>query len=132
MTSIGDNLLTVRHITDILKVSERTVLRQIKSGKLSASKNEEGKWVIDKSEFYRAYPDHHPQATKGESDTPVKNMSDDLQKELTASLKQQIATLEEQLRLSNKEKESILETLQSNQRMLEHQAKPRRKVLGIF
>jgi len=52
--------------------------------------------------------------------------------EIIVLLKKQIASLEEQLRQSNKEKETILDTLRSNQRMLEHQSKPRRKLLGIF
>ena len=52
--------------------------------------------------------------------------------EITDMLKKQVSLLEDQLRQSNKEKEAILNTLQSNQRMLEHQAKPRRKILGVF
>jgi hypothetical protein len=37
-------------------INKSTVLRAIKSGKISASKDEFGNWVIDPAEFHRVYP----------------------------------------------------------------------------
>lgn len=57
---MNNNYLTVRQTADILDVSERTITRQIKTGNLSATKSDKGSWQIEKSEFYRVYPDQHP------------------------------------------------------------------------
>jgi|RhiMetStandDraft_4_1073278.scaffolds.fasta_scaffold1650405_1 hypothetical protein len=37
-------------------INKSTVLRAIKSGKISATKSETGKWQIDPAEFHRVYP----------------------------------------------------------------------------
>jgi excisionase family DNA binding protein len=131
---MDNNFLSVRQASDLLDVSERTITRQIKTGKLSATKSEKGSWQIEKSEFYRVYPE---KLEKSQSDitseiSPSVSVSERHHTEITDMLKKQISLLEDQLRQSNKEKETILNTLQSNQRMLEHQAKPRRRLLGIF
>ena len=41
-------------------VNRTTILRAIKSGKVSATKNEHGEWQIDPAELHRVYP---PQAS---------------------------------------------------------------------
>ena len=42
-------------------VNRTTILRAIKSGKVSATKNEHGEWQIDPAELHRVYPP--PQAS---------------------------------------------------------------------
>jgi hypothetical protein len=37
-------------------INKSTVLRAIKSGKISATKSEMGKWQIEPAEFHRVYP----------------------------------------------------------------------------
>jgi hypothetical protein len=37
-------------------INKSTVLRAIKSGKISATKSEMGKWQIDPAKFHRVYP----------------------------------------------------------------------------
>lgn len=129
---MDNNYLNVRQASDLLDVSERTITRQIKTGKLSATKSDTGSWQIEKSEFYRVYPEKLEKTRSDITSGKLQTVSENHHIEVTDMLKKQIALLEDQLRQSNKEKEAILNTLQSNQRMLEHQAKPRRKILGFF
>ena len=37
-------------------LNKSTVLRAIKSGKISAAKNEHGEWQVDPAELHRVYP----------------------------------------------------------------------------
>lgn len=129
---MDNSYLNVRQTSDLLDVSERTITRQIKTGKLSATKSDNGSWQIEKSEFYRVYPEKLEKTRSDITSEKLQTVSENHHIEVTDMLKKQIALLEDQLRQSNKEKEAILNTLQSNQRMLEHQAKPRRKILGVF
>lgn len=46
-----DKLLTLKETAKILRVSERTIMRYLKSGKLKASKV--GKWRIKESDLER-------------------------------------------------------------------------------
>jgi predicted site-specific integrase-resolvase len=129
---MDNNFLSVRQASDLLDISERTITRQIKTGKLSANKSDNGFWQIEKSEFYRVYPAYNPETRTDNESDKVRSMTDNNNIEIIELLKKQIASLEDQLRQSNKEKDTILDTLRSNQRMLEHQSQPRRKILGIF
>jgi Fic family protein len=129
---MDNNFLTVRQSSDILDISERTITRQINTGKLSATKSDTGSWQIEKSEFYRVYPEYNPKTRTDKESDKIRLMADNNNIEIIELLKKQIVLLEDQLRQSNQEKETILDTLRSNQRMLEHQAQPRRKILGIF
>ncbi|HBA36703.1 TPA: hypothetical protein DCZ15_02390 [Candidatus Falkowbacteria bacterium] len=48
MTNSVDNLLTIEEVANILRVSTRTIIRYIESGKLKASKI--GVWRIKESD----------------------------------------------------------------------------------
>lgn len=49
-------ILTLRQAAELTGKSKSTLTRAIKSGRLSASRNREGMYVIDPSELARAYP----------------------------------------------------------------------------
>lgn len=48
---------TARQLATLLGVQTSTITRQIDKGKISAGKNDQGKWEIDASEIVRAYGD---------------------------------------------------------------------------
>lgn len=48
---------TARQLATLLGVQTSTITRQIDKGKVSAGKNDQGKWEIDASEIVRAYGD---------------------------------------------------------------------------
>jgi hypothetical protein len=52
--------LTATEASKIIGVSRKTISNHINKGKISASKDSDGKFIIEKSEFYRVYPEHHP------------------------------------------------------------------------
>ena len=102
--------------------SIRKIQKMVKSGVISAQRGEGGKYLIDKSEFYRVFPDHmeRPKAK------PVRESSE---QELRL-LREQNEILKEQLQIANEEKKSLFKTLESTHRLIE--LKPRKKFLGIF
>jgi hypothetical protein len=66
-------------------INKSTVLRAIKSGKISATKSEMGKWQIHPAEFHRVYPpfastDPRPEAEQRDA------MADALVSELRATI----------------------------------------------
>ena len=49
--------ISVTECAKLLGITSRAVQKYIKEGKISAVKNEKGRYEIDKSEFYRVFPD---------------------------------------------------------------------------
>jgi len=131
--------LTILSVADCAKmvgVSNRTIQNKIKTGKLSATRDNNGYYKIDSSEFTRVYPD----AKKIDDDSRSQNedikFSEELQNKLVAQelefMKRENADLKAQLNKADNREKSLMETVQSNARLLEHQAEPRRKMFGIF
>lgn len=54
--------LTLSQAAKALRKSKSTLNRAIKTGRLSATRNENGTFSIDPSELYRAFPDPHQNA----------------------------------------------------------------------
>lgn len=54
-----NNLLSTREAAKIAGFSARHIQGLIKKGKLSATRDEGGDYLIDRSEFYRVFPDAH-------------------------------------------------------------------------
>jgi hypothetical protein len=73
-------------------VNRTTVLRAIKAGKISASRNEHSEWQIDPAELHRVYPAAATVASKeGSTDATTQNASAD------ATLAIKVAMAEERL-----------------------------------
>ena len=49
--------LSTRKCAEILNVTNKTIRNYIKSGKLSASKDENSNYIVEESEFYRVFPE---------------------------------------------------------------------------
>jgi hypothetical protein len=102
----------------------------IKKGKLSAIRDEAGNYIIDKSEFYRVFPDANAKRTETKKEALEVEIT--YLKEMVAEKSRQNEFLVQQLQESATEKTALIETLNSNQRLLEHKSKPRKKFLGLF
>lgn len=136
--SENNSLLSTREAAEISGFSARHIQNIIKKGKLSATRDEGGNYLIDKSEFYRVFPDAHTKRTEtnsGDDGTrTVLEMEIQHLKEMLAEKNKQNEFLHRQLETATIEKTMLLENLNSNQKLLEnHSGKAKKKrFLGIF
>jgi predicted site-specific integrase-resolvase len=110
--------------------SLRHIQNMIKDGRLSASRTESGSYSIDKSEFFRVFPDAHPETrrrkqTQGSSDesrivheTEIKYL-----KQINELLQAQLDEAKSLIEKSEKEKTALFDALGSTQKLLEHSKK---------
>ena len=135
--SENNSSISTREAAEIAGFSARHIQGMIKKGKLSASRDEGGNYLIDKSEFYRVFPDAHTKRslTNNDDDSTRIVLEIEVQhlKEMLAEKSKQNEFLHKQLETATAEKTILLETLSSNQKLLEHSNKgKRKKFLGIF
>ena len=50
-------MITITEASDATRVSKSTILRSIKAGRISASRNDAGAFMIDPAELARVFPD---------------------------------------------------------------------------
>ena len=135
--SENNSSISTREAAEIAGFSARHIQGMIKKGKLSASRDEGGNYLIDKSEFYRVFPGAHTKRshTNNDDDSTRTVLELEVQhlKEMLAEKSKQNEFLHKQLETATAEKTILLETLSSNQKLLEHSSKgKRKKFLGIF
>jgi hypothetical protein len=114
-------------------LNKSTVLRAIKSGKVSAAKNEHGEWQIDPAELHRVYPPvaDAPRRTSAEQQHATPGQADAtalLEAQIT-SLKDVAALMREQLEDVRNDRDAWRSQAEGNQRLLTA-AKPRGGVLS--
>ena len=131
------SLISTREAAKITGFSIRHIQNMIKKGKLSAIRDESKNYLIDKSEFYRVFPDAHAKPTVAYNDEQISRTTLEVElkhlKEMLAEKVKQNEFLNKQLEAVNTEKISLIEILTSNQKLLEHtNQKKRKKFLGIF
>jgi excisionase family DNA binding protein len=129
--------ISTREAAEIAGFSARHIQGMIKKGKLSASRDEGGNYLIDKSEFYRVFPGAHTKRSLTNNDDGSTRIVLEIEvqhlKEMLAEKSKQNEFLYKQLETATAEKTILLETLSSNQKLLEHSSKgKRKKFLGIF
>ena len=117
-------------------VSKATLSRAIKSGKVSAKKNENGGWDIDPAELFRVYP---PRNTSNSSSnpsmkqtvTPVEpaNETAALQAQIDG-LKAQVDLMRESLDDLKTQREGWQKQAEASQRLLSD-SRPRRGWFGL-
>ncbi len=142
-TTTNNSAISTREAAEQSGFSSRHIQKLIKTGKLSATRTDNGSYLIDKSEFYRVFPDLH--RNNSENLKRTRANSDELNsrtvlepeirhlKEMLSEKNKQNEFIREQLAKAEIEKTMLLETLNSNQRLLEHEKKNKRKrFLGIF
>lgn len=136
--SENSSLLSTREAAEISGFSARHIQNIIKKGKLSATRDEGGNYLIDKSEFYRVFPDTHNKGNteNGDEDSTRTVLEIKIQhlKEMLAEKNKQNEFLQRQLETASAEKTMLLETLSSNQKLLEYKSGKirKKKFLGIF
>ena len=114
--------LTIKEAVAIAPVSESTLRRDIKSGKVSSEKDDRGRRRIDTAELARVYgqlrqPTHSNDTEMNAVDTPNNgsgNVNDspdtpDDDPKIIALLENQITDLKSQLEHANAEKKELLE-----------------------
>ena len=108
------SLVSVKEALELIDVSESSLRRDIKSGKVSSEKDERGRRLMDVSELSRVYGPLKPQQTPHErADEYVRDSqgtAPDTPK-IIALLENQVSDLKEQLHTANAEKAQILELL---------------------
>lgn len=144
--------LTTREAAAQSGKSHQQIQRLIRGGKLSAERNESGNYQIEKSEFYRVFPDafserqdtsfnanmmHHGRindVTHLEAMLAEKiRQNEFLKEQLELSIKQ-IEFAHTQLESATLEKTRLLDTISNQQKLIEHQSckKERKKLFGLF
>lgn len=126
------NLVSVKQALELIEVSESSLRRDIKSGKVSSHKDARGRRLIDVSELTRVYGQLKPQNTHTEQvDENVRDShltAPDTAK-IIALLEDQVSDLKEQLHTANSEKAQILKLLsleKEEKRALMPPVKPKR------
>lgn len=90
--------VTISEAVGLTGVSESTIRRDIKSGKVSSEKDEKGHRRIDTAELHRVY---------GITQPPESPVADHDREKVIAVLENQVADLQKQLELSN-DRETML------------------------
>lgn len=126
----NNSSVTTRMASQITGYSSRHIQNFIKSGKLSATKDVSGNYLIDKAELYRVFPECHAE----KSCEKTKEISQEILESEIKHLKEMNNFLNKQLEISTNERSLLLETLSSNQKLLEYNRVniKRKKFLGIF
>jgi excisionase family DNA binding protein len=118
-----ESRLDVKQAAELVGCSTRHIQKIIKNGTLSAYRDKGNKYLIDKSEFYRIFPDLKPR-TSTETGEQEDNQ--------LLFLKEQNEFLKEQLEYAHSEKKSLLSALENAQRMIEYKPVKRKRLFGIF
>jgi hypothetical protein len=89
--------LTLNQAAKAAKRSKATLLEAINSGRMSAPRDEQGRYQIDPAELFRVYPLTSPEpATETDSDPAPELVETAAYREKTALLERIIATLEDE------------------------------------
>lgn len=119
--------LTCKEASNLLGFTQRHILNLIKNGKLSADRDEGGKYYIQKSEFFRAFPHamRIEQARTEEKSSGTESMKALEEKikhleEIVDEKKKQNEFLTEQLGNFTQEKFKMLDAINSHARLLEY------------
>lgn len=119
--------LTCREAAQLLNYSQRHIVNLIKNGKLSAEKDEDGKYYIQKAEFFRVYPTAMPKEMGGTAEKltgtdAVKFLEEKVRhlQEMLDERRKQNDLLVQQLNNFTEEKSKMLDAIASHTRLLEH------------
>lgn len=123
----GKSWLTPKEAGEILGMTGRNVTNLIKKGKIRADKDEDGRYFIEKSEFFRVYPDalekeNERNAKNSSEGSAVKLLEEKLNhmQELLSERKRQNEFLVEQLNNFTQEKKGLIESINAHTRLLEY------------
>lgn len=130
--------LTCKEVAVLLNFTQRHIHNLINSGKLSAERDESGKFYINKSEFFRVYPEtmsiRKPRNGAKSALKSTAKFPEEKGQETTKFLEEKVRHLQEMVaeknrhndflveQLSNftQEKSKMLDAITSHTRLLEH------------
>jgi len=99
--------LTLNQAAKVAHKSKAAILEAIRSGRLSAKRNELGQWEIDPAELFRVYPQNQSETGRENRDQPQ------VENHTTPILLEKIASFEERLRATEAERERERRQLES-------------------
>ena len=116
--------LTPKQAGELAGYTARHIQNMITSGKLSATK-EDGKYYIDKSEFFRLYPKAHKKEHQGNSALQLSEqqrleLENTMLKDSTSQKEKEIEFLRNQIEFISQEKTKMLDVIGSTTRLLEY------------
>ena len=106
--------LTIKEAVEMIPVSESTLRRDMKSGKVSSEKDLQGRRRIDASELARVYGELEPindEPTQSDESVRDSQVNTDDTPKIIALLEGQVQNLKEQLDTATAEKAQLLELL---------------------
>ena len=106
--------LTIKEAIDVIPVSESSLRRDIKSGKVSSEKDLQGRRRIDASELARVYGELktiNEEPTQSDKSVRDNQVNTDDTPKIIALLEGQVQNLKEQLDTATAEKAQLLELL---------------------
>lgn len=120
------SFLTPKQAGDLAGYTARHMLNIIKSGKLTATR-EDGNYYIDKSEFFRVFPDAHKKSQAGNERNQTEEQAriqaeieNKFLREAMIDKEKQNDFLKQQLENFTAEKQFMLQAITSQARLLEH------------
>ena len=99
--------LTLNQAAKVAHKSKAAILEAIRSGRLSANRNELQQWQIDPAELFRVYPQNQSETSDENRDRPPE------ENHPTPILLEKIASFEERLRATEAERERERRQLES-------------------
>ena len=126
--------ISVTECAKLLGITSRAVQKYIKEGKISAVKNEKGRYEIDKSEFYRVFADAYiseqpkeKYANNNSDSATIKDVEIKNLKEKIYLLKEQLADAKaRELRHEVREKE-LIAIANNHSKLLTHDTKKKKR-----
>jgi len=129
-----------KEAAEIIGMTQRSLSNYITSGKLSASRDENGNYQIQLCEIYRLWPEKSngngekrteklPNSSKEFLEIENKHL-----KEMVSFLNKRLEASEEKEAAAITERASLIATITSTQKLLEHVSgtRKRKRFLGIF
>ena len=112
--------ISIVDVQDRWRISRPTVMKAIKTGKLSATKNASGRWEFAVEEVVRWRGEPKSQDWVSINNLPPVTPPD--QNELVEALKRQIEQLSDQVQVKDNQIEKLQDQMRDQTKLLEHQA----------
>jgi molecular chaperone GrpE (heat shock protein) len=116
--------LNLNEAAKLCHKSKSTVLEAIRSGRLSASRNDKNEWQIDPAELFRVYPYkvENEQSNSKKVERENRNRTDENLKEI----------LENERKEREREREQMQATIEDLRKRLDEEAQERRKLTKLL
>lgn len=126
--------LSTKECAEILQVTDKTIRNYIKSGKISASRDDDNNYIIEESEFYRVFPERKPKEKvtdkskeAKEEEPPVLKTKIALLEEKNNSLFREIEILKEQLADYKSRESKLMEMANTTTKLLTYSEENKKK-----